>query len=139
MGAAPVLAAFKRWVDDLLPGVPPQSALGKALAYTTKQWPKLLRHLEHADVPAHNNYLENLIRPFSQGRRVWLFANNPLGARASANLFSLVATARANGIEPGACLNFLFESLPAAETVDALEALLPWNARRSLPPTRRAA
>jgi transposase len=51
--SAPVLAAFKRWVEDLLPGVPPQSALGKALAYTVKQWPKLVRHLEHADVPAH--------------------------------------------------------------------------------------
>jgi len=137
--SAPIFAAFKRWVDDLLPGVPPQSALGKALAYTIKQWPKLVRHLEHADVPAHNNYVENLIRPFSQGRRVWLFANNPLGARASANLYSLVATARANGIEPCAYLNFLFENLPAAETVDALEALLPWNARSSLPVTRRAA
>ena len=137
--SAPVLEAFKRWVDDLLPGVPPQSALGKALAYTTKQWPKLVRHLEHADVPAHNNYVENLIRPFSQGRRVWLFANNPLGARASANLYSLVATARANGLEPCAYLNFLFENLPTAETVDALEALLPWNARSSLPPARRAA
>jgi transposase len=90
-------------------------------------------------VPAHNNYLENLIRPFSQGRRVWLFANNPLGARASANLYSLVASARANGIEPCAYLNFLFENLPAAETVEALEALLPWNARSSLPATRRAA
>jgi transposase len=137
--SAPVLKAFKRWVEELLPGVPPQSALGKALAYTTKQWPKLVRHLEHPDVPAHNNYVENLIRPFSQGRRVWLFANNPLGARASANLYSLVATARANAIEPGAYLNFLFEKLPSAETVDALEALLPWNARSSLPATRRAA
>lgn len=137
--SAPVLAAFKSWVEDLLPGVPPQSALGKALAYTLKQWPKLVRHIEHPDVPAHNNYIENIIRPFSQGRRVWLFANNPLGATASANLYSLVATARANGLEPGAYLNFLFESLPAAETVDALEALLPWNARSSLPASRRAA
>ena len=137
--SAPVLAAFKRWVEDLLPGVPPQSALGKALAYTIKQWPKLVPHLEHPDVPAHNNYLENLIRPFSQGRRVWLFANNPLGAAASANLYSLVATARANGLEPVAYLNFLFEKLPAAETVEALEALLPWNARSSLPATPRAA
>jgi transposase len=137
--SAPALAAFKRWVEDLLPGVPPQSALGKALAYTTKQWPKLVRHLEHPEVPAHNNYIENIIRPFSQGRRVWLFANNPLGATASANLYSLVATARANGLEPGAYLNFLFEKLPAAETVEALEALLPWNARSSLPTTRRVA
>lgn len=98
-----------------------------------------MRHLEHAAVPAHNNYVENLIRPFSQGRRVWLFANNPLGARASANLYSLVATARANGVEPSAYLNFLFESLPAAETVEALEKLLPWNVRSSLPAARRAA
>jgi transposase len=137
--SAPVFAAFKRWVEDLLPGVPLQSALGKALAYTIKQWQKLVRHLEHPDVPAHNNYLENLIRPFSQGRRIWLFANNPFGARASANLYSLVATARANGLEPCAYLNFLFENLPAADTVEALEALLPWNARSSLPTTRRAA
>ena len=137
--SASVLAAFKRWVEDLLPGVPPQSALGKALAYTTKQWPKLVRHLEHPDVPAHNNYIENIIRPFSQGRRVWLFANNPLGATASANLYSLVATARANGLDPSAYLNFLFESLPAAENIEALEALLPWNARSSLPATCRAA
>jgi hypothetical protein len=51
----------------------------------------------------------------------------------------LVATARANGLEPGASLNFLFENLPAAETVEALEALLPWSPRRSLPTSRRAA
>lgn len=95
--------------------------------------------LEHADVHAHNDYVENVIRPFSQGRRVWLFANNPLGARASANFYSLVATARANGLEPGAYRKFLFENLPAAETVEALEALLPWNARSSLPTSRRAA
>lgn len=50
-----------------------------------------------------------------------------------------MATARANGIEPCAYLNFLFENLPAAETVDALEALLPWNARGSLPSVSRAA
>jgi hypothetical protein len=75
---------------------------------------------------------ENEIRPFSQGRRVWLFANNPLGARASANLFTLVSSARANGLEPYVYLNYIFESLPAAGTVDALEALLPWNVKSIL-------
>ena len=79
------------------------------------------------EVPIHNNAVENEIRPFSQGRRVWLFANNPLGARASANLFSLVSSARANGLEPYSYLNYVFENLPAADTVEALEALLPWN------------
>ena len=91
--SAPVLTAFKQWLDHLLPGTGPQSALGKALAYSVRQWPTLVSHLEHGEAPIHNNATENELRPFSQGRRVWLFANNPLGARASANLFSLVGTA----------------------------------------------
>ena len=137
--SAPIFAAFHKWVEDLLPATPPQSALGKALSYTHNQWQKLVLHLEHGDVPVHNNYVENIIRPFAQGRRVWLFANNPFGARASANLFSLVATARANGLEPSAYMNHLFEQLPAADTVEALEALLPWNLRGALSAARRAA
>jgi Transposase IS66 family len=103
---APILTAFKQWLDDLLPGTAPQSALGKAVAYTVRQWPKLMLHQEHGEVPIHNNATENEIRPFSQGRRVWLFAHNPLGARASANLFSLVGSARANGLEPYRYLHY---------------------------------
>jgi transposase len=59
-----------------------------------------------------------------------------MGARASANLFSLVSSARANGIEPYAYLNHIFENLPAANTVEALEALLPWNVRAALLPSK---
>ena len=137
--SAPVFTAFKQWLDDLLPGTAPQSALGKALAYSVRQWPKLVLHLEHGEVPMHNNAVENEIRPFSQGRRVWLFANNPLGARASANLFSLASSARANGLEPYTYLNYVFENLPPANTVAALEALLPWNARAALLPSKHPA
>lgn len=90
-----------------------------------RQRPKLVLHQDHGEVPIHNNTTENEIRPFAQGRRVWLFANNPLGARASANLFSLVGSARANGLDPYAYLNYVFEKLPTADTVEALEALLP--------------
>jgi len=127
--SAPLLAAFKDWVDKLLPGVPPASALGKARSYTVNQWPKLVRYLEHPEASVDNNYLENQIRPFSQGRRAWLFAQNPYGAKASANLYSLVSCARANGLEPYAYLLHLLEQLPMASTADALEALLPWNVK----------
>ena len=127
--SAPLLAAFKDWVDKLLPGVPPAGALGKALSYTVKQWPKLIRHLEHPEASVDNNYLENQIRPFAQGRRAWLFAQNPYGARASANLYSLVSCARVNGLEPYAYLVHLLEELPKAGTADALEMLLPWAGR----------
>ena len=66
--SAPIMKAFKAWVDKLIPGVPPASALGKALSYTLNQWPKLVLHLEHPEVPVDNNYLENQIRPFSRER-----------------------------------------------------------------------
>jgi hypothetical protein len=127
--SAPLMASFKEWVDKILPGVPPNGALGKALSYTAKQWTKLTAFMTHPDAPVDNNYLENQIRPFAVGRRSWLFAQNPYGARASANLYSLVSCARVNGLEPYAYLLHLLEELPKADTVEALEALLPWNAK----------
>jgi transposase len=128
----PILEKFKAWVDDLLPGTPPNSALGKALGYTARQWPKLVRHLDHAEMPIDNNYIERQIKSYATGRRAWLFAYDAAGAQASANLYSLVMTCRANEIEPYAYLNYLFEHLPAASTVAQVEALLPWNLKALL-------
>jgi transposase len=128
----PILEKFKAWVDDLLPGTPPNSALGKALGYTSRQWPKLVRHLDHAEMPVDNNYIERQIKSYATGRRAWLFAYDAAGAQASANLYSLVMTCRANEIEPYAYLNYLFEHLPAASTVEQIEALLPWNLKALL-------
>jgi hypothetical protein len=91
------------------------------------QWPKLVRFLENPESPVDNNYLENQIRPFATGRRAWLFAQNPNGAKASANLYSLVSCARVNGLEPHSYLRYLFEGLPRARTTEDLEALFPWN------------
>jgi len=137
--SAQIMVAFKAWVEQLLPGVPPKSALGKALSYTTHQWPKLVRHLDHPEVPVDNNYLENQIRPFALGRRAWLFAETEQGAKASANLYSLVSCARVNGLEPYAYLRHLLEELPMASTAEALEALLPWNVKPALQSRRVAA
>jgi hypothetical protein len=99
----------------------------------------LVRHLEHPEVPVDNNYLENQIRPFAQGRRLWLFAHNPYAARASANLYSLVSCARVNGLEPHVYLLHLLEELPKANIAEALEALLPWNVKPLLQTQRAAA
>jgi len=75
----------------------------------------------------YNNYVERQIKSYATGRKAWLFAYDAAGAQASANLYSLVMTCRANEIEPYAYLNYLFEHLPAASTVAQVEALLPWN------------
>jgi transposase len=132
--SAPLMTAFKQWVDELLPGVPPKSALGKALAYTTSQWTKLCMFLSHPEMPVDNNYCEQQIRNFVIGRNAWVFCDSKVGATASANLYSLVMSARANGLEPYAYLRHLFEHLPRATTVEDLEALLPWSAKAVLQP-----
>lgn len=75
----------------------------------------------------------------AQGRRLWLFAQNPYGASSSANLYSLVSCARVNGLEPHAYLLYLLEELPKAATAEALESLLPWNAKPALQVRRIAA
>jgi len=128
----PIMEKFKAWVDELLPGTPPNSALGKALGYTSRQWPKLVRHLDHPDMPVDNNYVERQIKSYATGRKAWLFAYDAAGAQASANLYSLVMTCRANEVEPYAYLNYLFEHLPAASNVEQVEALLPWNVKAVL-------
>ena len=125
--SAPVVQKFKEWVDMLLPGTPPNSALGKAVGYCTRQWPKLVLFLEHGEVPIHNNFVERQIKQYALGRKLWMFCYDKVGAQASANLFSLVMTARANGVEPFEYLSYLFEHLPSASTVEAIEALLPWK------------
>src|SRR5262249_54875658 len=67
--SAPIMEAFRRWVDELLPGVPPNSALGKALSYTVHQWEKLSRFLSHPEIPVDNNYCEQQIKSFAVGRK----------------------------------------------------------------------
>ena len=131
--AKPVMEQFKAWVEQLLPATPAKSALGQAFSYTLNQWPKLERFLEHPEMPADNNYTEQQIKQFVIGRKAWLFSHDKVGAQASANLYSLLMTARANGVEPFAYLQDLFERLPAATTVADVEALLPWNAKPVLP------
>ena len=105
----------------------PASLLGKALHYLSRQWPKLTRFIENGAWPVDNNPCENAIRPFVVGRRNWLFADTVGGATASANLYSIVETCKANGIDPYQYLVALFRELPLARTADDYENLLPWK------------
>jgi transposase len=102
--AAPLLDEIRAWLDEHLPIVPPRSALGKAMYYAHRQWPKLTVYLADGRLPIDNNLTENAIRPFVVGRKNWLFCDTVAGAHASANLYSLIETAKANGIEPYAYL-----------------------------------
>ncbi len=123
--AVPVLNALHDWLEQNQPLVPNQSALGKAMGYLHKQWPQLNVYMTDGRLRIDNNLTENAIRLFVIGRKNFLFCDSVAGANASANLYSLIETAKANGLEPYAYLKTVFTELPNAGTVDDIEALLP--------------
>lgn len=125
----PVLGQLKGWLDKTQPQVTAQNALGKALNYLASNWSRLERYVETGYLPIDNNRAENAIRPFVIGRKNWLFSDSPRGATASAQLYSLVETAKANEQEPYAWLRHVLERLPQARSVEDYEALLPWNCK----------
>jgi len=123
----PILKQIRKWLDDVLPQVAPTSATGQALSYLHNEWNQLTRYLDDGRLEIDNNGAENAIRPFVLGRKNWLFSASVKGVKSSANLYSLIETAKANGLEPYAYLRHVFTELPKAETVEAIEALLPGN------------
>ena len=123
----PILAELRTWLDKIQPAILPKSALGAALSYMNNYWDKLTRYTEAGDLPVDNNRCENAIRPFVVGRKAWLFSDTPAGANASAIIYSMVETAKANGLDPYAWLRRVMRDLPSARTVEEVETLLPWN------------
>lgn len=120
-----ILEAFKNWLDAMVEKTPPKSLLGKAVNYTLNEWEHLVNYTKDGRVGPDNNAVENAIRPFVIGRKNWLFSCTPEGARASAAIYSLIETARANSLEPYWYLRHLFEHLPEAMSEDDFQALLP--------------
>lgn len=121
----PKLNDLHEVLQDLQGKTPPSGLLGKAVSYTLKQWPRLQVFLDHGEMKPDTNDVENAIRPFVVGRKGWLFAGSPGGAKASAILYSMMETAKANGWNPTAWLQHVFEHLPKAETVEDRLPLLP--------------
>ncbi len=123
----PVLDKLKTWLNESIVTVPPQSAVGKALHYLNNEWDKLIRYTNDGRYLMDNNLAENAIRPFVIGRKNWLFSQSVKGVKASANLYSLIETAKSNRLEPYAYLRVLFAKLSQATTVEEIESLLPGN------------
>jgi hypothetical protein len=127
--SVPILDEIERLLLAKLHTVMPKSLLGKALHYAHGQWSKLRRYVDDGNYTIDNNVCENAIRPFVVGRKAWLFTDTVAGANASANLYSLLQTCIANGIDSYWYLRRLLTELPKATTADDYEALLPWNLR----------
>ena len=110
--AQPVLDDLKAWLEKNSTRVPRDSLTYKAMQYTLNQWELLTGYLADGRLNISNALAENAIRPFAVGRRNWLFADTPRGAKASATTYSLIETAKANGVEPFAYLHHVLQQMP---------------------------
>lgn len=128
--AKPILDQIECWL--IRQNVNPQSLLGRAIGYLQGEWQRLNVYLEDGRLNIDNNLVENAIRPFALGRKNWLFSQSVAGAEASAALYSIIETARANNLNTYAYLKHLFTWLPQAASSDDLERLLPWNTESAL-------
>ena len=123
----PILNEFKQWLEKNAGKVMKGSALRKAIDYTLNQWQYLIGYCERGDLMISNIMAENAIRPFAIGRKNWLFADTRKGAEASAACYSLIETAKANNLDPQAYIKHILDHIAVADTLEKLEALLPWN------------
>jgi len=125
--ALPILREMKEWLEQSLRHAVPQSKLSNALVYMEQRWGELNNYLLDGMLEIDNNGAENQIRPFALGRKNWLFSASPRGAHASALLYSLIATAIANGWNPFEYLKHLFENIRSCKSPEDYIKLLPFN------------
>ena len=124
------LEAFFVWLERIKPKTLPKSALGKAVNYALNHRKGLSVFLQDGNIALSNNICERAIRNFTIGRKNWLFSASPKGAAASAAVYSIVETSKANGLEPFRYLTYLFEKLPNINFKihpELLEDFLPWS------------
>ena len=128
--SAKVVEEFDKWLHGPQASkIMPKSATGKAIAYCINNWSKLTEFLNDGRLEIDNNRAERSIKAFVLGRRAWLFANTPRGAKSSAIIYSIVETAKENGLNPYAYIEHLLLQLPNIDTKDvaAIDNLLPWS------------
>ena len=122
----PILDAFWKWISQQSPKK--GTRFEKAVNYAQNHKDEFMTYLEDGRCRLSNNLSENAIRPFTVGRRNWLFSDTPKGADASSMVYTMVEMAKAHGLNIYKYLNFLLERLPGTiMTDDELSKLVPWN------------
>jgi transposase len=124
--AVPILAGLNAWIDEETGRTLPESALGKALAYSVNHRAALDRYVEHGFLEIDNNPAERQLRRIAVGRANWTFAGSDRGGRAAATLYSLVATCQRHGVEPWAYLADVLERV-STHPASRVEELFPQN------------
>lgn len=122
----PALDSFYAWLIQIRLTVAPGSGTAKALDYTLRRWPALIRYADSGSLPIDNNPVENTIRPIAIGKKNWLYAGSERAGRRAAAIQSLLGTAKLNGLDPYAWLKNTLEKLPTCLNSD-IDTLLPFR------------
>lgn len=125
--ALPLFEKLESHLEKKIAQVPPSSALGRAIGYLQQTLPRIKRYLDCPHLTPDTNAVERAIRPFTIGRKNWLFSDTPRGAHASAAFYSLIETAKLNKLEPYWYIRYVLAKLPFIEETGNWEALLPGN------------
>ncbi|MDX3911457.1 MAG: IS66 family transposase, partial [Sphingobium sp.] len=125
--AMPQIDALRGAIDDALRRLSPKSAMAKALAYGRKRWDALTRYTEEGMAEIDNNIAERAIRSIAIGRKNWLFAGSKAGGERAAAIYSVIETAKLNGVEPQAYIADVIEKIASGWPASRWDELMPWN------------
>jgi transposase len=136
--SAPLVADLERWLREQRPKLSRGSDLARAMDYMLKRWPAFTRFLEDGRICLSNNAAERALRGIALGRKSWLFAGSDRGGQRAAAMYSLIVTAKMNGVDPQAWLADVLARI-AEHPAHRIDELLPWNWQPPSVPSRQAA
>ena len=109
--AGPLLDQMKSWMSATLTQVSAKSEITAAIRYSLSRWPALTRYRDDGNLEIDNNAAERALRAVALGRKNYLFAGSDAGGERAANIYSLIGTAKLNGINPEAYLRHVLERI----------------------------
>ena len=136
--ARPLLESMREWLDTSLSKLPRKSETAAAIHYALGRWDALIRYLDDGRIELDNLIAERALRPVAVGRRNYLFAGSNNGGRRAAVLYSLIGSAKMNGLDPEAYLRHVLSRI-AEHPINRIEELLPWNVAANLSPANQPA
>jgi transposase len=129
--AGPLLESMREWLRQTLARVSKKSELAKAISYVLTRWSALTRYLDDGRIEIDNNAAERALRVVALGRKNYLFCGSDAGGERAAAIYSLIGTAKLNGLDPEAYLCHVLEHI-ADHRINRIEELLPWNVASAL-------
>ena len=129
----PLLESLDQWLQSTLAAVSRKSEIAATIRYARSRWRALVRYCQDGRIEIDNNAAERALRAVALGRKNYLFAGSDAGGERAAAIYSLIGTAKLNGLDPEAYLREVLQRI-ADHPINRIEELLPWNIAASLPP-----